>query len=261
MLRTSRQDRPLGAQLVGDNEYDLLFAAQLLQDKGISWIDINAACPVRKVVSKGAGAYLLKDLKKLEAMLSLLAKNLKIPLSVKIRSGFSRNNSNAVEVAKVAQDCGVDAVIIHGRDREQQYSGTVNYALIAAVKKTLDIPLIASGDILSAELAKKMFDETGCDLVGVARGALGNPWIFKEIDNLIKSGKPLKLPAQEEIIKTLFSHLSGSIELYGEKRSLPKMRKVICSYVRNFRGAKKMRVKINQAESLADLKEILKNLN
>lgn len=257
MLETERKDTPLGVQLFGSDEYDLLYAAQLLEDKGISWIDINAACPVKKVIKKRAGAYLLKDTKKLEAILKLLSKNLKTPLSVKIRSGFSEQNINAVEIAKIAQDAGVNAIIIHGRHRDQRYRGNVAYGIIAEVKKSVKVPVIASGDIFSAELAKKMFDETGCDAVGVARGAFGNPWIFKQIDAFMKTGKCGQRPSQQEIVKTLFKHLGQSIELYGEHRSLPKMRKVICSYVKDFRGAKRLRAKINQADTLKELKTIL----
>lgn len=259
MLESNRHDRPLGVQLVGGNEYDMLFAAQMLEQKGFSWIDINAACPVKKVVKKRAGSFLIKEPKYLEKILNLLTRNLKLPLSVKIRSGFNENSINAVEVAKLIENCGANAVIIHGRHREQGYRGQVDYKIITEVKKSVKIPVVASGDILSAELAKKMFDETGCDAVGVARGALGNPWIFKEIDTFLKNGKPLKMPSQGEILKTLFNHIVQSINLHGEFRSMAKMRKVLTSYVKNFDGAKKLRVEINQANTLEELKSILKN--
>lgn len=261
MLETNRQDQPLGAQLVGGDEYDFLLAAQILEKKGFDWIDINAACPVKKVIKKLAGAYFLKEPKKLERVLKLLARNLRIPLSVKIRTGFNKTNLNAPEVALLSQDCGANAIIIHGRYRDQLYHGEVDYSTISKVKKVVKIPVIASGDIFSAELAKKMFDETGCDAVGVARGALGNPWIFKEIDCLIKSGKKYSIPPQQEIIKTMLKHVRQSIELYGEYRSLTKMRKVICSYAKNFRGAKRIRCLINKAETFKELQQILKENN
>jgi len=179
MLSTDPKDRPLGVQILGCEEQFILKALDVLKNHKFDILDFNAACPAKKVVRRGEGAALLKEPKKLQRLLKLVVKNSKVPVTVKIRSGWDKDSVNAKEVALYAQDAGISGLFIHGRTKLQAYSGNVDYEIIRKVKKALDIPVIASGDIFNRELIKKMLKETGCDGVTVARGALGNPWIFK----------------------------------------------------------------------------------
>ena len=177
MLSTDSKDKPLGIQIIGCEEEFILNAIDILSSYKYDILDFNAACPVKKVVRRGEGAGLLKDPKKLHRLLKIIVQKSDKPVTVKIRTGWDKSSINAREIALLCQDAGVNAVFLHGRDREQGYSGDVDYKTIGKVKNTLDIPLIASGNIFSASLAKKMLDEKGCDGLLVARGALGNPWI------------------------------------------------------------------------------------
>ncbi|MFC1666309.1 tRNA dihydrouridine synthase DusB [Candidatus Omnitrophota bacterium] len=243
MMRTSEKDRPLGVQILGRKEQFILRAVEKLQDYRMDILDFNAACPQKKITGRGEGAALLKTPKTLNSLLKLIVKNSNCPVTVKIRLGWN-DFSHARDIALYAQDAGIGALFIHGRTREQGYSGKVNYEAITAVKKSLDIPVIASGDILNAESARKMIDETGCDAVTVARGALGNPWIFKEIEEFLRTGRILKRPAIKEIAKTMKLHFELCLDFYGEKRGVVNFRKFFIWYTRHFRGVKPLRTKV-----------------
>jgi len=180
MLSTTAKDKPLGVQILGCEEKYILKALDVLKAYKFDILDFNAACPAKKVVRRGEGSALLKDPKKLAKLLKLLVKNSKIPVSVKIRLGWDKDSINAEKVALYAQDAGVSGLFIHGRTRIQEYGGNVDYAAIAKVKQAVNIPVIASGDVFSAQLAKKMLTETNCDGLVIARGSFGNPWIFKD---------------------------------------------------------------------------------
>ena len=188
MLMSSPEDRPLGVQLLGADEKYLAGALDVLAEHDFDLLDFNAACPTPKVTRKGKGAALLKEPRKLGAILKVLVGYAKVPVTVKIRTGWDADSVNAREVALYAEDAGISALFIHGRTKTQGYSGTVDYENIKEVKDALKIPVIASGDNLSLPLIKKMFDETGCDGVAVARGALGNPWIFREAIRFFQDG-------------------------------------------------------------------------
>ena len=189
MLHGDPKDRPLGVQLLGCEPKYIMTALDVLKKYQFDILDFNAACPEKKVTKRVEGASLLKDPKKLNLLLKILVKNSEVPVTVKIRAGWDGDSLNAKEVALYAQDAGIKALFIHGRTKEQGYSGTVNYQVISQVKKALDIPVIASGDILSPELAKKMFDETNCDGLLVARGSLGNPWAYRQILGFLDTGE------------------------------------------------------------------------
>ncbi len=257
LLKSNDFDKPLGAQLLGADIDYLLKSANALQSKGISLLDFNAACPVRKVVKRNEGAALMRAPKKLSAILKALVDNLNIPVTLKMRSGWDKESINAVEIAKVAQEAGVSAIFIHGRHRAQGYSGNVSYKIIREVKNNVTIPVIASGDILSPLLAKRMFEETQCDGILVARGSIGRPWIFQEIKKFFKEGvlsEPLDFSAIKEII---LRHVRLSIEEYGEKVALIKMRRLLPFYVKNISGCRKFRARINEIKCAADLKALL----
>jgi len=257
MLSSGYKERPLGVQILGCEEKFILKALDALNAYKFDILDFNAACPAKKVVRRGEGAGLLREPKKLKKILKLIIKNSWLPVTLKIRTGWDKDSVNAGDIALLAQDCGVNALFIHGRTKTQGYSGEVDYKIIKEVKKKLDIPLIASGDILSALLAKKMFDETGCDGIAVARGALGNPWIFKEIEEFLKTGKIMPKPGINSIVKVMFEHLDASIAFYGERNGIVIFRKFFGWYTRGFRKIRPLREKSSRAKTREDLVRII----
>ncbi|TAN45397.1 MAG: tRNA dihydrouridine synthase DusB [Nitrospirae bacterium] len=232
MLPANPVDRPIGLQLLGDDEASLLKAVDISNSLGFELLDFNAACPVGKVTAKGAGSALLKEPSKLKQLLRVMVRGSNAPVTLKIRSGWDENSVNARDVALLAQDEGVKALFIHGRTRMQGYRGSVDYEVIKEVKQALQIPVIASGDCLSPQLVKKMFDETGCDGVAVARGALGNPWIFRDIEEYLKGGVIPERPSLDETADTMTRHLDLCIAEKGGKRGVMLFRKHLVWYIR-----------------------------
>ena len=253
MLSTAAEDKPLGVQLLGCEPNFILRALDILNKYEFDLLDFNAACPAKKVTRRGEGSSLLKDPKKLNQLLKLVVKNSSRPVTVKIRAGWDQDSLNAREAALYAQDAGVTALFIHGRTKAQGYSGTVDYQVIKSVKEALEIPVIASGDILSAQLAKKMFAETGCDGLAVARGSLGNPWIFREIPAFLKNGKILPRPDSREIIRIMLEHLDRCADFYGEKIGVVIFRKFIAWYTRGFRKIRPLREKASRAKTKSEI--------
>jgi tRNA-dihydrouridine synthase B len=241
MLASNEKDRPLGVQLLGSEEQYIRKAMDALSRYKFNLLDFNAACPAKKVVRRGEGSGLLKDPQKLKEILSAVVKKSTVPVTVKIRTGWDKDSINARDVALAAQDAGVSALFIHGRTKTQGYSGTVDYQAIKKVKQALDIPVIASGDVFSPVLAKKMFEETGCNGLIIARGALGNPWIFKEISEFLKTGKVIDRPQINEIISVMSEHLDMSIDFYGEKNGIIIFRKFFSWYTKGFRKIRPLR--------------------
>lgn len=258
MLSTIKGDTPLGVQILGCEEQYVLKALDVLKNYKFDILDFNAACPAKKVVRRGEGAGLLKDPKKFERILKLVVKNSGLPVTVKIRIGWDKDSVNACKIALIAQDSGVSAVFVHGRTKEQGYSGTVDYDVIADVRRVLDVPLIASGDIFSGELAARMLNVTGCAGLAIARGSLGNPWIFAEIKEFLKSGKTLARPAREEIIKVMLEHLDASIGYYGERNGVVIFRKFYSWYTKGLRKIRRLREQSSRAKTRADLEDIIR---
>ncbi len=232
MISSPADDRPLGVQILGADAGIIRRSMDMLKEYDFDIIDFNAACPAQKVVSKGKGAGLLREPVKLEALIRVIVKNTDVPVTLKIRSGWDDTSVNAVEAALRAQDAGVKGLFIHGRTRAQGYSGAVDYNIIREVKESLEIPVIASGDGLTPELIKKMFDKTGCDGVAVARGALGNPWIFSGTAEHLKSGAVPFRPEVHEIVRTMKKHLALNISFNGEKSGVIRFRKFFAWYTR-----------------------------
>ncbi len=253
MLSTNLKDKPLGLQLLGCEPKFIQRAMDILQEYEFDVLDFNAACPAKKVTRRGEGASLLKEPKKLNQLLKLIIKNSKVPVTAKIRAGWDKDSLNAKEAALYAQDAGIKALFIHGRSKTQGYSGSVDYKIIKSVKDALTIPVIASGDILSAQLAKRMFDETGCDGIAVARGALGNPWIFREIQEFIKNGKIIPRPSPQEIMRTMLKHLDLCIDFYGEKVGVVIFRKFIAWYTKGFRKIRPLREKASRVKTKEEI--------
>ena len=259
MLSSHKDEKPLGVQLLGCEEEFIKKALDVINQYKFDILDFNAACPVRKVVRRGEGSSLLKDPKILNQLLKLVVKNTKVPVTVKIRSGWDKESVNAVDVAKFCQDAGASAIFIHGRTRAQGYSGKVDYNIIKDVKDAVKIPVIASGDILSPQLAKKMFDETGCDALIIARGAIGNPWIFKETAEFLKTGKIIDRPSPQEIAKVMIEHLGMSVDYLGAKRGVVAFRRFFSRYVRGFHKIMKHREVAHRIKTKLELNDIIQN--
>ena len=232
MLSSPVEDRPLGVQIVSADSEIIKRALDILSNYPFDIIDFNAACPVNKVVSIGEGAGLLREPVKLQKLLKIIVDHAGKPVTVKIRSGWDEASVNATDIALRAQDAGVKGIFIHGRTRTQGYSGRVDYAIIGKVKKYLTIPVIASGDALSPQLIRKMFDETGCDAVAVARGALGNPWIFRETIEYLKDGTNLCRPHVHEMAQTMKKHLALLVRFLGETTGVLRFRKFFGWYAK-----------------------------
>ncbi len=261
MLSTEKGDKPLGVQILGCEEKYIGKALEVLQPYRFDILDFNAACPAKKVVRRGEGAALLKEPKKLNKLLKLVVKKSRIPVTVKMRLGWDKDSINAGQAALYAQDAGASALFIHGRTKAQEYSGSVNYGEIAKVKKSVDIPVIASGDIFSAQLAARMLKETGCDGLAVARGSLGNPWIFGEISRCLDGGEVFPKPSREEVIKVMFGHLDSSIAFYGEKNGVILFRKFFAWYTKGIRNIRPLREKSSRAGTKEEMLGLISSLH
>ncbi|MBI4833883.1 MAG: tRNA dihydrouridine synthase DusB [Planctomycetes bacterium] len=259
MLSSLPEDSPLGVQILGFEPEYIKIALEKILKYPFDIIDLNAACPARKAVRRGEGATLLNDPKKLKSILKIIVESTKKPVTVKIRTGFS-DSINALDIARQAEDSGIKALFIHGRTREQQYAGRVDYDIIRKVKQTLKIPVIASGDVLSATLAKKMLDETGCDGLLIARGSFGNPWIFKEIDDYLRDGTVPQRPCLEEITTLMIKHFELCIKEHGEESSVYVFRKFFHWYTKAIRNVQPLRVRIFEAKTPKEVLDIIEEL-
>jgi len=258
MLQIMPDDRPLGVQLLGKDPYYILKGLERLKEHPFDVLDFNAACPQKKITNNGKGAYLLKEPKKLNSLLKCIVENTSKPLTLKMRLGWDDCN-DALGIALGAQDVGVLAICVHGRTKMQGYREGVNYPVIAKIKKAVKIPVIGSGDILSAELAKKMFHETGVDAVAVARGALGNPWIFKEISELLENNRVLPRPRIDEIKKLMEEHFSLCCEFYGQRNGVIRFKKFYIWYTRGFSSTKPLRTKIAQVKTRQQMQGLIED--
>jgi tRNA-dihydrouridine synthase B len=239
-LSSSPEDRPLGVQLFGYDPDTLAAAARIAEEGGADLLDVNMGCPVKKVARTGSGASLMRDPERVAAILRAVRKASILPLTVKIRAGWNARLINALEIGRIAEDCGVDAVTLHPRTADQGFGGRSDWGLIAALKERLRVPVIGSGDVRSPEDADRMFRETGCDGVMVGRGALGNPWLIGNI-LLHLSGSGFSVPslsAREGIIRR---HLTLAIDFYGEKIGARDFRKHLLWYTKGLRDGARFR--------------------
>ena len=246
---------PTAIQIFGSEPEIMAYAARELRDLRNEVLDINMGCPVPKVVRNGDGSALMRDPGLVFEIVKAVASAAGKPVTVKIRKGFDR--PNAVEVALAAQEGGASAVCVHGRTREQYYSGVVDREIIRDVKNALNIPVIASGDVTDAASGMSMLNETGCDMVMIGRGALGNPWIFRELDAAYKGlGIPPR-PSDEERISMMLRHLEMLCGLKGESTGVKEFRKYIIRYTKGMHGATAVRRRANDAVSLEEMKEVI----
>ena len=257
MIAARPEDRPLGIQLLGIEEEFVLRALDIVQKYEYEVIDFNAACPVSKVASKGEGAGMMKEPRKLGLLLKAIVDHTDTPVTVKIRAGWDEGSVNAREVALYAQDAGIKALFIHGRTRKQGYSGTVDYNVIREVKEALDIPVIGSGDVFSPLHVKKMFDETGCDGVAIARGALGNPWIFRETAGFLETGVIPPRPDIQEVADIMADHLRSIAAYHGPVIAPVLFRKFFAWYTKGFREVKPLKERAFRAKTEDEMLEII----
>ena len=255
LLRSTQSDRPLGIQLFGDAPELLAEGARLIADAG-DLVDINMGCPVRKVVAGGAGSALLRDPRKVAAIIRAVRKATSLPLTIKIRTGWEAAEASFLEVGRIAEQEGCDAITLHPRTRAQMFEGKADWTKIRELKELLNIPVLGSGDLFSSGDVAEMLGQTGCDGVMIARGALGNPWIFRETLDLVAGREPLP-PAPAERDATACRHMEYFCELYGERIALVEMRKHLSWYARGVPGAARFRAQVNCLQSKDQLIEAL----
>lgn len=262
MLVTNSADRPLGVQLIGHQPEYLPRAIEMLEKSKIKFdlLDFNAACPAPKLALKGAGAGMMKNPASLAASLRLMVKYSPVPVTVKIRTGWDQNSINAVIISRLCLDVGVGAIFIHGRTRVQGYKGEVDYETIRQVKENVDIPVIASGDIWSAADARKMFKQTGCDGIAIARGSLGNPWIFSELSAMFHHRVLPVQPKAEAVIKTILQHASENIRFYGDFIGIRRFRKHLGWYLKLLPGTRSLKTQAFAITSYDELAGFLEKI-
>ncbi len=248
---------PTAIQIFGSEPDIMAYAAHELDSLPNALLDINMGCPVPKVVRNGDGSALMKDPDLVHDIVKAVTGATAKPVTVKIRKGFEADRPNAVEVALAAQEGGASAVCVHGRTRSQYYSGTADRGIIKDVKDALKIPVIASGDVTDAASGMEMLKETGCDMVMIGRGALGNPWIFRELDAAYRGEEIPSRPSDEGRIAMMIRHLEMLCDLKGEITGVKEFRKYIMRYTKGMRGAAAMRRRANDTVSLKDMKEVI----
>ena len=261
MLYFEECERPIVQQIFGSDKSTFASAAKMVEDiMHPDIIDINMGCPVPKVAIKSqAGSALLKDPKKIRDIVSSVVKTVKVPVTVKIRSGWDTNSINAVEVAKICEEAGASAITVHGRTRSQGYSGNVDLDIIKKVKENVNIPVIGNGDITSLESAKKMIEYTGCDAIMIGRGVLGNPWLIKELVTYFDTGKIIEKPSYEDKINMCFHHLEYLLKIKPEKTAVLEMRSFVAWYIKGLPNAQSVKNEVFKAKTSDELKKILNN--
>ncbi len=259
MLAIDEREHPVSLQLFGSDPQIMGDIAKRLEDEGVPFdiLDINMGCPVPKVVNNGEGSALMKQPLLAGQIIEAMAKATSRPVTVKIRKGFDDAHINAPELAHIAQESGAAAVTVHGRTREQYYSGQADWSVIRKVKETIHIPVIGNGDILTAADAIRMRKETGCDGYMIARGAQGNPWIFAQILHEWETGEPLDRPSIQEMADMLLRHARMQIEFKGEYVGIREMRKHAAWYTVGYHGASHVRRALSEVESYEQLEQVM----
>lgn len=254
MLRMEKDEHPVAVQIFGSDPEFMGKAASIMNQYPNEILDINMGCPAPKVIKNGDGSALMRNPKLASEVLSAVVKNSQKPVTLKIRKGWDDDCVNAVEIAKIAEECGISALAIHGRTREQFYSGKADWDIIAEIKQAINIPVIGNGDVFEVQDAANMLEKTKCDAIMIGRGAQGNPWIFKRINHYMKTGEILPEPTLEEKITTAIKHMNLAVSEHGDYVAVREMRKHIGWYLKGLKNSAKYRDQINK---ITDYKEVI----
>ena len=252
LLKTDGEKRPISMQIFGSDPETMGFAAKYVSEIA-DIIDINMGCPAPKVVKNGDGSKLLLDLNKAEEIIKAVVANSKVPVTLKYRKGWNNENIVACELAKIAEKNGISAITIHGRTRDEFYSGKADLEIIKKVKECVDIPVIGNGDIIDEESALHMFEYTGVDGIMIGRGSMGNPWLFEQIKYYLETGHKLSVPTNREKYEIIKEHIELSIAEKGEIVAINEMRKHIACYTKNMKDASVFRNEINHIDNKDEL--------
>lgn len=253
LMEIHPQEMPVSLQLFGSDPVIISEMAKRIEEKPFSILDINMGCPVPKVVNNREGSALMRDPKRVEQILDGLVKAVHKPVTVKIRKGFDEEHVNAVEIAKIAENCGVAAIAVHGRTRAQYYSGHADWDIIRAVKEAVKIPVIGNGDVDSPQAAQVLLQDTGCDGVMIGRAAQGNPWIFREIVSYLETGQIPARPDNREKRELILRHADLQLQYKGEYTGVREMRKHLSWYTTGMPHSAHFRQTINSMESMEEL--------
>lgn len=257
LLEVAEGEGPVAVQLFGSDPDIMAEIAARIQEGPYDIIDVNMGCPVPKIVNNGEGSALMKNPDLVYRILSAMVKAVRKPVTVKFRKGFDDQHVNAVEIAKAAQAAGVSAVAVHGRTREQYYSGTADWSIIRQVKAAVSIPVIGNGDIFEPQDAKRMLMETGCDFLMLARGVRGNPWLFHRTNHYLKTGELLPPPDAAQVKAMILKHAGLQLKYKGDYIGVRELRKHVAWYTTGLAHSAALRQEINQAETMDDLKKLI----
>ena len=257
MLNLEDDGHPVAVQIFGSDPEYMGKAAAIMNQYTNDILDINMGCPAPKVIKNGDGSALMRNPKLAAEVLTAVVKNSEKPVTLKIRKGWDDNSVNALEIAKIAEECGISALAIHGRTREQFYSGKADWDIIAEIKQSINIPVIGNGDVFDVQDAVNMLEKTKCDAIMIGRGSQGNPWIFNRINHYMKTGEVLPEPTLEEKISTAIKHMNLAVAEHGEYVAVREMRKHIGWYLKGLKNSAKYRDQINK---ITDYKEVISML-
>ena len=257
LLKTCKEERPLAVQIFGSDIESIAYASKYVSEFA-DIVDINMGCPAPKVVKNGDGSRLLLDLELVKQIVETAVKNSKVPVTVKIRKGWDEEHIVALEVAKIIEQAGASAITVHGRTRSQYYSGEADWEIIKKVKETVKIPVIGNGDLKCAEDVEKAFKFSNVDGVMIGRATLGNPWIFSQTLEYLKTGKKISRPSNEERLNSILKHIELEINEKGERVAIKEMRKHISAYTKSLKDSSQFRNKMNTLETKKEVIDCLK---